>query len=127
MLRGLGEHWGRVDETLNPDLDDIAAAYADGYFAVARCRGALVGAGGFLPVSSAIVQIHRMSVDATRRRQGIGSALLAHLIEVARTRGFERAMLETTATWHEVVAFWERRGFARTVEREGDQYFERRL
>src|SRR5579883_3043906 len=27
ILRGLGEHFGWIDETCNPDLDDIAATY----------------------------------------------------------------------------------------------------
>src|SRR5215203_5667644 len=27
ILAGLGEHWGFIDDTLNPDLDDILAAY----------------------------------------------------------------------------------------------------
>ena len=28
VVAGLGEHWGGVDATLNPDLDDIASHYA---------------------------------------------------------------------------------------------------
>ncbi|MGC8781077.1 MAG: hypothetical protein ACP5UQ_09455, partial [Anaerolineae bacterium] len=27
ILEGLGEHFGVIDETLNPDIDDIAAHY----------------------------------------------------------------------------------------------------
>ena len=76
-MRGLGEHWGHVDDTLNPDLDDIARTYADGYFAVARCGRVLVGTGGFLPLAeSSTVQIHRMSVDSAVRGQGMGTAIL---------------------------------------------------
>lgn len=30
ILDGLSDHWGRVDETLNRDLDDIAASYGRG-------------------------------------------------------------------------------------------------
>ena len=35
LLEGLVEHWGHLDEALNPDLRDIAAAYRDDVFLVA--------------------------------------------------------------------------------------------
>ena len=39
ILDGLQEHWGSVDPTLNPDLDDLAATYAAGRVLVADRRG----------------------------------------------------------------------------------------
>ncbi len=124
ILRGLAEHWGEVDETLNADLDDIAEAYALGCFVVAWCGGSLVGTGGFLPLSETSVQIHRMSVAAELRRRGIGSAILDDLLNAARARGFRRAVLETTEAWTEVGSFYERRGFRCFDRRDGDFWFE---
>jgi GNAT superfamily N-acetyltransferase len=112
-----------VDETLNPDLDDIADAYSDGYFLVAWAGNSIVGTGGFLPLSETAVQIHRMSVASERRRQGIGSIVLANLLSTARRRGFTRAVLETTETWSEVISFYKRHGFDSFKRLDGDLYF----
>lgn len=45
ILTGLGEHFGWIDETRNPDLDDITAHYTElGHiFVVAEINGELVG------------------------------------------------------------------------------------
>lgn len=120
ILRGLGEHFGEVDEGLNPDLDDIGETYARGYFVVASVESSVVGTGGFVPRSGSCVQIHRVSVAPELRREGIGSVIVAHLLEVARARGFDRAQLETTATWTGVIAFYARLGFEPFERREGD-------
>ncbi len=127
MLEGLGEHWGSIDESLNPDLREIARSYAAGYFACAFEGEALVGTGAFLPVSSETVQIHRMSVARGLRRQGLGSRMLDHLLGVAHRRGFRTAMLETTETWSEVVAFYQRHGFRPYERRDGDLYLRRAI
>ncbi len=127
VLQGLGEHWGQIDERLNPDLDDISASYADGCFVVARCGDALIGTGGFRPHDASSVQIHRVSVAAARRGEGIGEAIVRRLLDEARRLGFERAVLETTASWRGVVAFWKTLGFVPTHVVGGDQYFELRL
>lgn len=125
VLDGLGERWGFVDETLNPDLDDIGSTYAAGAFVCAWRGGALVGTGGFRPLSGEpAVQLHRLSVAASERRHGVGRAVLAELLEEARSRGCTRAMLETTAAWRDAVAFWERVGFRKFDHRDGDVYLE---
>ena len=54
ILNGLGEHFGWIDETRNPDLDDIAANYIQhgNVFVVAKLGGALVGTGGLITVDA---------------------------------------------------------------------------
>jgi ribosomal protein S18 acetylase RimI-like enzyme len=127
VLEGLGEHWGFIDASRNPDLDDIAATFASGHFACAWLDGALVGTGGFMVLEGSTVQIHRMSVARGVRRRGIGTAALLHLVETARSRGFGRVVLETTDSWADAIAFYERNGFRQFAQREGDAYFERAL
>ena len=123
ILRGLGEHWGEVDGSLNPDLDDLGDTYSPGYFVVAWAGDSLVGTGGFLPLSETAVQIHRMSVSSERTRQGIGSIILVNLLSTARGRAFARVVLETTETWTEVISFYERHGFRPFARRDSDLYF----
>lgn len=45
-------------------------------------------------------EIKSAHTAAERRGQGIGGALVAHLLQEARTRGFERLSLETGRTDH---------------------------
>ena len=127
ILRGLEERYGALDTARNPDLVDVAASYAAGRFLVARAGGAVVGTGAWLPLSSEAVRIHRMSVALPLRERGIGSRLLAHLLDDARGRGFLRAVVETTDTWTDAIAFYERRGFRRFDRRPGELFLGREL
>jgi len=123
ILAGMQEHWGVLDESKNPDLDDIAAAYADGVFLVAWQNREIVGTGAFRPLSDDTVEIVRMSVKRENRRQGIGRAMLAALCHAAYQRGYRRAILETTASWQDVIAFYQAFGFEITHYASGDVYF----
>lgn len=124
ILAGLVEHWGFLDPTKNPDLDDIAASYSGATFLVARLGDAIIGTGALLPRQDGTAEIVRMSVAQQHRRGGIGRSILNALIEQARLQGFHTIMLETTATWFEVIEFYLRCGFRITHEHQGDMYFE---
>lgn len=127
ILAGLEEHWGWLDPTLNPDLNDITGAYADAVFLVAWQGNKLAGCGALLPRSPETAEIVRMSVAAEMRRQGVGGRILSALIVEARRHGFHRIVLETTATWQDAVGFYKRNGFKPTYVKDGDQYFELEL
>jgi putative acetyltransferase len=64
-----------------------------------------------------------MSVAANMRRHGIGRRLLQHLVAHAKARGYRCLVLETTATWHDVIAFYQQYGFQITYSRDGNVYF----
>lgn len=123
ILAGMEEHWGVLDESRNPDLDDIATSYADGVFLVAWQGGEIVGTGAFRPVSDDTVEIVRMSVKRENRRQGIGGEILTELCWRAYRQGYKQAILETTANWEEAVAFYRAFGFEVTHQTAGDLYF----
>src|SRR5690349_8639040 len=50
ILDGLGGHFGFIDESRNPDLDDIMAHYVEpgNSFVVAQIDGSLVGTGALI-------------------------------------------------------------------------------
>jgi len=127
ILRGLSEHWGSIDESLNPDLSDIAEAYASGHFVVAYIDRRLVGTGGFLPLSTVAIEIRRMSVDSKFRRRGVASSILENLISHATERGYLCAKLETTAEWNQAISFYEQFGFSNLGVRKGEAHFEKNL
>jgi len=123
VLAGLEEHWGVLDPTLNPDLDDIAACYANAIFLAAWQDNELVGTGALVHEAEGTARIVRMSVARSRRRQGIGRLLLDELCRRARALGYRALVLETTATWHDAIAFYTRNGFRATGASEGDIHF----
>ena len=51
ILKGLEEHWGILDLTKNPDLNDIRSSYGKAVFLVARLNGKVVGTGALIPTS----------------------------------------------------------------------------
>src|SRR5262249_20228904 len=112
ILSGLGEHFGSIDETRNPDLDDIAQSYlARGHdFYVAERDGQVVGTVGLLfePFRARIV---RMSVSRKHRQQAIATALLKKCIETARERGVRDIVELTEPHWSDAVGFYLASGF----------------
>jgi ribosomal protein S18 acetylase RimI-like enzyme len=132
ILDGLGEHFGFVDETCNPDLDDIAAnVVGRGHlFLVAFIGVELVGTAALLLVLSGVEvfenaragRIVRVSVERDHRRQGIGRALVARLVDAARARGLARLWMETNDDWTDTIAFYRRCGFVEYDRRAGNVY-----
>jgi putative acetyltransferase len=124
ILAGMQEHWGEIDPSLNPDLNDIAATYSDGVFLVARLGHQLVGTGAYLLMEPGTVRIVRMSVAKAYRRMGIARSILNGLIAQARSAGIKRIVLETTVGWQDAIDFYLSCGFVPTEVKDGDQYFE---
>jgi putative acetyltransferase len=127
ILSGLKEHWGELNDELNQDLDDIQRYYASSVFIVAKLGRRIVGTGALVPRSETLAEIVRMSVVRDLRRKKVGTMILQRLVDEAKLLGFKKIILETTASWSEVVAFYEGFGFHRTHERLGiygkDIYF----
>ncbi|MBT3315322.1 MAG: GNAT family N-acetyltransferase [Anaerolineae bacterium] len=123
ILDGLVDHWGTLDESKNPDLNNIAVTYVDATFLVAWLDDEIVGTGAFIPHSKKQVEIARMSVRKDLRRQGIGQKILSELCKQAVQSGYEEVILETTDTWQDVIAFYQQYGFEITHYLDGDVYF----
>lgn len=113
ILNGLGSHWGWIDETLNPDLNDIHTHYitAGHLFVVAVKGGEIVGTGALVRESERVSRMVRISVSAAQQRQGIGRQLVAHLVQQAWTRGDERIVVETNLDWWDAIGLYHNFGF----------------
>jgi len=131
ILEGLREHWGTIDETLNPDLDDLRDAYANGVVLVATESDEIVGTGTIVRRDDRCAEIVRMSVAPRHRRAGLGRMLISELVVAAERWDVDRIVVETTASWTEVVRFYERCGFTLTHFVDGefgrDAWFELKL
>jgi GNAT superfamily N-acetyltransferase len=113
VLAGLGEHFGSIDESLNPDLDDIEGSFlGQGHdFFVGELNGHLVGTCGVLYESPSEGRIVRMSVARHARRSGVASALLTRAIEAVRARSGHAVVARTQPEWRAAVAFYRQAGF----------------
>jgi len=112
ILSGLGEHFGFIDETRNPDLDDIKTSYLrkGNIFAVALMMRKVVGTGGLI-VDGEIGHIVRVSVEKQYRRNRIGKQIVNYLLIQARQRKIKCVVTKTEHSWSEVVAFYRVLGF----------------
>src|SRR5438105_1557382 len=113
ILEGLGEHFGFIDETLNPDLADITNHYViPGHaFLVAYIGSDLVGTGALIPENESTGRIVRVSTSYTHRRKGIAKAIMGHIMDIARQRGYERLLLSTTIGWEDAIGLYTHLGF----------------
>ncbi len=95
----LGRHLAFARAT-SPPVDvhalDVDALVEPGVaFYSYRLDGRLLGVGALKRIDASHAEIKSMHTAADARGRGVGAALLAHLLEVARDRGFRRVSLET--------------------------------
>lgn len=125
VLRGLGDHFSVIDETLNPDLDDIWTSYVatGGTVLVAERDGRIVAAGTLTSDAPGVGRLVRMSVDRAARGQGLGRRLVSALIEAARERGDRTVLVETSHDWWDAIRLYRACGFTELGVRDGDRHF----
>ena len=82
-------------------------------FVALRADGEALGVGALKHLDARQGELKSMHTLAARRGQGIGAAILDHLIALARSEGLTRLSLETGATepFHPAHALYRSRGF----------------
>ncbi len=95
-----------VDGLLDPKVTFVS--YRDG--------GTVLGVAAIKDLGDRHAEIKSMHTAAEARGRGVGRALLNHLLQVARARGYERVSLETGTTpgFAAARALYEAAGFAPT-------------
>ncbi len=127
ILDGLGEHFGVVDETRNPDVDDIAGHYTErGHvFLVAVHGEEIIGSAALVCEDAQTGQLVRVSVARAWRRRGLARSLIQQLIAVARACGLKRLWMETNDDWEAAIGLYASCGFVEYDRREGNVYMTR--
>lgn len=74
-------------------------------------KGKVIGTIGLGHVTTEVCELFRMSVSSSSRQGGVGSALLAHLLQEAINRGYKVVQLTTLAVFFEAVALYTKHGF----------------
>jgi putative acetyltransferase len=99
VLALLEEHLANMHELSPPEsvhaLDVSKLRQPDVTFWTVWQDDVLVGCGALKELSPVHGEIKSMRTPAARRRQGAARAVLAHIVDVARSRGYERLSLET--------------------------------
>jgi GNAT superfamily N-acetyltransferase len=103
-----------------PDLYDLTRRYggADGAFWVARLDGRVVGSVGVERLPDGRAELHRLYVDASRRRHGVGRALVDTVLGWCRAAGIRRLTLWSDTRFDRAHRLYEDMGFTKTGERE---------
>jgi GNAT superfamily N-acetyltransferase len=116
----LGAKRHRIEEPLPKDyyaaFDAIAASPSNRLY-VAEIDGEIVGSLQltFIPgldyVGAERMLIEAVRVARGRRNSGLGKAMIAQVIEIARRRGCQRIELTSSASRKDAHRFYERLGF----------------
>ena len=97
----LGRHLAFAAATTAPEdiyaLDVEALADPAVTFVSYRADGALLGVGALKELDPAHGELKSMHSAAAARGRGVGAAIVAHLLRLARERGYRRVSLETGA------------------------------
>jgi putative acetyltransferase len=101
VLALLEEHLRQMRELSPPEsvhaLDVGRLKRPDIAFWTARDGGQLLGCGALKALDRAHGEVKSMRTPAALRRRGAGRALLDHILQEARARGYRRLSLETGA------------------------------
>ena len=103
----LAARYGRLDSEPGPKptASDISV------FVIAYEGADAIGCGGLRTLDERHGEIKRMYVVPERRGSGIASAILRHLEVEARSRAWERLVLETGEQQPDAMRFYEREGY----------------
>ena len=95
----LNEHLQNMYELSPPEsvhaLDLSKLRKPEITFWTAWDEGTLVGCGALKEMDAKHGEVKSMRTPSAIRRRGAGRAILAHIVDVARSRGYERLSLET--------------------------------
>lgn len=123
ILAGLGERFGQVDETLNPDCDNLYQFYVEAgqTFLVLEEDGHIIGCGALMaePGRENVGRLVRVSVASSHQGRGYGRIISQELMQKGVERGFTQLLVETNADWHSALQLYRALGFeeyGRTVD-----------
>jgi [ribosomal protein S18]-alanine N-acetyltransferase len=97
---------------------ELAHVPATRWYVVAEDAAEVVGYAGLL-VNADTADVQTLAVAPGRQRQGLGSAVLAALIEEAQRRGVREVLLEVRADNAPALRLYARHGFEEITRRRG--------
>ena len=117
MQNLLADHLAGMHKNSPPDsvhaLDLSGLQHPDVAVWTAWNAARLLGVGALKQLSPSTGEIKSMRTDSRHLRQGVGAALLDHIISEARRRGYRRLSLETGSgpEFEAALSLYRKRGF----------------
>lgn len=106
------EHFFRLEPKDIEALDNPRRILAEGAIAMAELDGEVVGTCALIKrPEPGMWEIAKMGVTTARRGAGIGSALMAYLVEVAPSLGAKQLYIETNSALAPAIRVYEKFGF----------------
>lgn len=100
------------------DLHEVSAILADGraWVLLAEFDGELIGCVRLSSMVDDLAELSMFAIEPDWQRRGLGRALLRAAEQSARARGAHWLRLQVIAQRSELIAWYERRGFALSAE-----------
>ncbi len=98
-----------IEEQLVPEEIEMDSDDSHAFHALAMLDGVAIGCGRMVDHGASEVKIGRMAVTREFRNTGVGAAILRFLIDRARSRGFQKAILHAQLT---AEGFYLKEGFS---------------
>ncbi|WP_170311495.1 GNAT family N-acetyltransferase [Vallitalea okinawensis] len=113
ILQGLGQRFGYIDGTVNPDIKDIISHYVlDGHiFRIVEVENKIIGTGAMLVEAKDVGRIVRISVIGDYRRLGVGRLIMDDLLQRAKEKDIKSIVLSTNLGWDSAIRLYESCGF----------------
>ncbi len=102
---------GRIGRPPGPLLDDYASIIDKHYVAVAQCEAEKFCAVLVLIVQDDTILLDNIAVDPVFQGQGVGSALVTHAEQYARSKGYDYIRLYTHLRMTENITLYRRLGY----------------
>jgi GNAT superfamily N-acetyltransferase len=111
-----------VDVLSNPEE---AIVKPGGMVFFALLDGAVVGTCALIRHTEGLFELSKMAVDDTQQGQGIGTHLLMHVIEWARSQSIQKLFVETNTVLERAVRLYQRVGFRATAYDSSNAHYHR--
>jgi len=87
--------------------------------------GAVVGTCALIRHDAGLFELSKMAVADNHQEQGIGTQLLGHLIEWARSQSIRKLFVETNTVLERAVRLYQRVGFREVAHDRSDAHYHR--
>jgi putative acetyltransferase len=121
LIASVLAEYGLVSEATGADEDVYKVEeffqQTGGEFWVVEQQNTIVGTAAYYPIKRGkdAVEIRKMYLLPSVRRQGLGKFLLTHLEEKIKAKGFQEAWIETASVLKEAVQLYESHGYQPTT------------
>nr|WP_252187474.1 GNAT family N-acetyltransferase [Anaeromonas gelatinilytica] len=87
----------------------------------------LICTGGLIEEDRYTGRIVRMSVKKEYRRKGVATVILKGLEKVAKEKGYNKIVLETTEGWSKAINLYKKNGYTESKRIEGNVHLVKKL